>query len=293
MTGKSKRELLQELRPRYRQATKSEKGRILAEFVAVTGYHRKYAIHLLKHGPPRPSPRRRAGQTPYNAAVVAALTDLWEQSGPLCGKRLWAFLPIWIESLERHQQLSLEPGLQALLLSMSPATIDRKLRAARRRSPRRGLSTTRAGHLLKQHIPVRTFADWDEARPGFTEIDRVAHCGDSTRGEYLHTLNLVDIATGWSEFRAVTYRSQRDVFAALQTQRQRLPFPLLGIDSDNDGAFINAHLLRYCQAEQLTFTRSRPNKKNDQAPIEQKNGSVIRRTIGYDRYEGEDRKSVV
>ena len=149
------------------------------------------------------------------------------------------------------------------------------------------MSTTRAGRLLKHQVPIRTFAEWDAARPGFTEIDLVAHGGDSAHGEYVHTLTLVDVATGWCEFRAVPYRSQRDVFAALQVQRERLPFPLLGIDSDNDGAFINAHLLRYCEAEHLTFTRSRPNKKNDQCHVEEKNGSVVRRTIGYDRYEGE------
>lgn len=287
MTGASKRDLLLALRPRYRHADKAEKGRILEQFVVATGYHRKYAITLLKHGPLRPRSRSRVGHTRYGAAVVAALTTLWKQSGQLCGKRLHAFVPLWLAALERTGELSLTPEVKVALLHISPATIDRKLRAARRLTRRRGLSTTRAGNLLKHQIPVRTFADWNEARPGFTEIDLVAHCGDSAGGEFVHTLNLVDVATGWSEFRAVLNRGQRAVFAALQVERGRLPFPLLGIDSDNDGAFINAHLLRYCEAEHLTFTRSRSYKKNDQAHIEQKNGSTIRRTVGYDRYEGE------
>jgi hypothetical protein len=218
---------------------------------------------------------------------VRALTSLWEQSGHLCGKRLQPFLPLWIAALERHAQLSLEPAVKVALLHMSAATIDRKLRPARRQRQGRGVSTTRAGDLLKHHVPVRTFADWDDARPGFTEIDLVAHCGDSARGEYLKTLNLVDVATGWSECRAVTYRSQRDVFAALETLRGRLPFPLLGIDSDNDSAFINDHLIRYCDRERLDFTRSRPYKKNDQCHVEEKNGSIVRRLVGYDRYEGQ------
>jgi len=285
MTGESKRELLLALRPSYLRASKAEKGRILDQFVLATGYHRKYAIHLLKHGPPQPARRPRAGRSRYGVIVVQALTHIWEQSGYLCGKRLHAFLPLWIAALERSGNLSLEPRVTQLLLSMSAATIDRKLRPARRRLKRRGQTTTRPGALLKHQIPVRTFADWNDARPGFTEIDLVAHCGDSTRGEYLNTLSMVDVATRWFESRAVPFRSQRDVFAALDFLRRQFPFPLLGIDSDNDTVFINAHLVRYCHHQGITFTRSRPYKKNDQAHVEERNGSVIRNLIGYDRYE--------
>lgn len=286
MTRKSKHELLAALRPAYRRASKAEKGRILDQFVLATGYHRKYAIELLKHGPPQPASRPRAGHSPYGIIVVQALTYIWEQSGYLCGKRLHAFLPLWIKALERTGNLSLERQAAQLLLSMSPATIDRKLQPARRRLRQRGRTTTRRGPWLKHQIPVRTFAEWNDACPGFTEIDLVAHCGDSTRGEYLNTLSMVDVATQWFESRGVTYRSQRDVFAALDLLRYQFPFPLKGIDSDNDTVFINAHLVRYCQREGITFTRSRPYKKNDQAHVEQKNGSVIRNLIGYDRYEG-------
>jgi hypothetical protein len=169
---------------------------------------------------------------------------------------------------------------------MSRATLDRCLQSVRQQ-PRRGLSTTKPGTLLKQAIPVRTFADWQDTRPGFVEIDLVAHCGDSAHGEYLHTLNVIDLATGWSECLVLANRSQRQVSAAIERLRQRLPFPLLGIDSDNDSAFINDNLYRYCLREQITFTRSRPYKKNDQAHVEQKNWSVVRRLIGYDRYESD------
>ena len=282
----SKRELLTALRPRYRRASKAEKGRILDEFVAATGYHRKYAIHLLRHGPRPAASAPRQGHTPYGPAVVRALTQLWQLSGYLCAKRLQPFLPSLLEALARAGELTLSPQLKALVLQASPATVERKLRPARRRRQGRGRSTTRAGSLLKHQVPIRTFADWNEARPGFSEIDLVAHCGESTRGEYLNTLNMVDVATGWLECRAVTYRSQREVFAALETVRQRLPFGLLGIDTDNDSAFLNDHLVRYCQSQQLTFTRARPYRKNDQAHVEQKNGSVVRGLVGYDRYEG-------
>jgi hypothetical protein len=285
MTNASKRELVLAIRLRYVRARKAEKGRILDEFVATTGYHRKYAIWLLRHGPPpKPAPRRR-GRIVYDQAVKQALTQVWEICGRLCSRRLHPFLPDILEALERHRELVLPGDTKALLLQVSRATIDRLLKPARARQPQRGLSTTKPGTLLKKAIPVRTFADWDDARPGFLELDLVAHCGDSAAGEYMYTLDTVDVSTGWSECVAVPNRGQLAVFTALQTIRQRLPFPLRGIDSDNDSAFINDHLLRYTQREKIAFTRSRPYKKNDQAHIEQKNWSIVRRLIGYDRYE--------
>jgi len=285
MTKVSKRELLEAIRPRYLRASKAEKGRILDEFVATTGYHRKYAIGLLGHGAPRRPTGRRRGRRIYTQAVVQALTAVWEICGRVCSRRLHPFLPDILQTLEHHHELVLPTDTRALLLRMSRATVDRLLKPARTRHPRRGLSTTKPGAFLKKAIPVRTFADWDDVQPGFLELDLVAHCGDSAGGEYMYTLDSVDVATGWSECVAVPNRGQQAVFNALQVVRQRLPFPLRGIDSDNDSAFINDHLYRYTQREQITFTRSRPYKKNDQAHIEQKNWSVVRHLVGYDRYD--------
>jgi hypothetical protein len=284
MTRSSKRELVEAIRPRYLRASKAEKTRILDEFVASTGYHRKHAIRVLKRGV-KASGKKKPGKSKlYQGEVVIALTKIWAICGQICSRRLHPFLPEMVDVLERHGELKLTKQTRDLLLQMSRATMDRCLKSVRDR-PRRGLSTTKPGTLLKHAIPVRTFADWDDARPGFAEIDLVAHCGDSTHGEYLNTLNVVDVATGWCECLILANRSQRQVSAAIQRLRQRLPFPLLGIDSDNDSAFINDNLYRYCKAEQITFTRSRPYKKNDQAHVEQKNWTAVRRLIGYDRYE--------
>ncbi len=288
MTKSSKRELLEAIRPRYLQANRRGKSRILDEFVATTGYHREYAIRLLRHGPPRRPAGRRHGRRIYTLAVVQALTYVWEVCDCICSRRLHPFLPEMLEVLERHQELVLPAETKELLLRMSRATMDRLLKPARARRPQRGLSTTKPGTLLKKAISVRTFADWEDAWPGFPELDLVAHCGDSASGEYIHTLDTVDVSTGWSECVAVPNRGQRAVFQALQVIRARLPFPLLGIDSDNDSAFINDHLYRYTQREQITFTRSRPYKKSDQTHIEQKTWSVVRRLIGYDRYDSAD-----
>jgi len=286
MTKNSKRELLEAVRPRYLRASKADKTRILDEFVATTGYHRKHAIRLMKQGAKRQGQKKPGKSKVYKGEVVVALIKIWVICDRICSRRLHPFLPEIVSVLERHAELKLSQETKRLLLQMSRATIDRCLQSVRDR-PRRGLSTTKPGSLLKQAIPVRTFADWDDARPGFVEIDLVAHCGDSTHGEYLNTLNVVDVATGWCECLVLANRSQRQVSAAIGRLRQRLPFPLLGIDSDNDTAFINDNLYRYCQSEQITFTRSRPYKKNDQAHVEQKNWTAVRRLIGYDRYESD------
>ena len=199
MTKQSKQELLKAVRPRYREASKREKSRILDEFVAATGYNRKYAIHLLRNGPPRPSQKKRGRRLIYGPDVVAALVQVWEACGHLCGKRLQPFLPDMVKALERHGELKLAPETRSRLLQMSASTIDRRLKRARSKLAYRGRSTTKPGTLLKNAIPIRTFADWDEQVPGFVEMDLVAHCGDSAAGEFLHTLNVVDIDTRWTE----------------------------------------------------------------------------------------------
>jgi hypothetical protein len=284
MSQRSKRELLEVVQPRYLKASRKGKTQILNEFVAATGYHRKYAIRLLKHGRPHKLHKRRGRRKIYQGEVVVALTRIWEICGRICSKRLQPFLPEMVTVLERHNEMELCEETKQLLLKMSRATIDRCLQPARFEQ-RKGLSTTKPGSLLKKAIPVRTFADWDDARPGFLEIDLVAHCGDSTAGQYLNTLTAVDIATGWVECLPILHRSQSMVSAAIGKLRQRLPFPLLGLDSDNGSEFINDTLYRYCLQEEITFTRSRPYKKNDQAHVEQKNWSIVRRLIGYDRFE--------
>ena len=288
MSQVSKRELLAALRPRYRKAKRSEKQRILSELVATTGYHRKYAIQLLNHAPKRSSGRRRPSKPKYDGRVVVALEQCWQAANGICGKRLVPVLPEYVDALERHGELVLDDETRRLLLSVSPATADRLLKRARERSRPHGLATTKPGTLLKHAIPVRTFADWDDAKPGFTEVDLVAHCGDSTGGEYLNSLNMVDVKTRWTEFVPLINKSQATVTAGIEQCRQRLPYVLLGLDSDNGAEFINNDLKRYCEQHHITFTRSRPYKKNDQAYIEQKNWTTIRQTVGYDRYEGQE-----
>jgi hypothetical protein len=189
--------------------------------------------------------------------------------------------------LERHRELILDEHIKAQLLPISRATIDRCLKSARFEH-RKGLSTTKPGTLLKNAIPVRIFTPWEDEHPGFVEVDLVAHCGETTEAPYLNTLSCVDIATGWMECLGLPNKTQQAVSQAILVLRQQLPFPLLGLDSDNGSEFINDNLYRYCLAEQITFTRSRPYRKNDQAHVEQKNWSVVRHTIGYDRLETAD-----
>jgi hypothetical protein len=287
MSLKSKRELVEVVRPRYLKASKGEKQKILDELTSATGYHRKHAIRVLKNQLPKCPKRRRTGyKTVYRGEVVQALEQIWEIYGRICSKRLQPFLPEGIRVLERCQEIELSKDIKELLLKISSASIDRCLRAVRLKTPH-GLSTTKPGSLLKNLIPVHTFTEWDEERPGFLEIDLVAHCGNTTEGQFLCTLTCTDLCTGWTEVTGLLHRSQEAVSQALCRMRQRLPFPLLGIDSDNGSEFINDLLYRYCRDEQITFTRSRPYQKNDQAHVEQKNWSVVRHTVGYDRWETE------
>jgi hypothetical protein len=288
MSMKSKRELVTTVSPRYVTATGADQARILDEFVATTGYHRKYAIALLRHPPPprrRPITRPRAAT--YTPIVQRLLAQLWQVAGRICSKRLVPGLPDLIDALERHGELTLDARTRDLLLALSPATADRLLAPVRRAAVPRGRTTTKPGSLLRHQIPIRTFADWDDDRPGFLEIDLVAHGGESSSGEYLHSLVLTDIATQWTECIALKNRGEQAVSMAIAHARTLLPVPLLGLDSDNGGEFINHLLYRYCERERITFTRCRPYKKNDQCHVEQKNYSIVRQIIGYDRYEGE------
>lgn len=286
MSIHGRREVLEAVVPRYWAARGDEKRRILDEFVAITGYHRKYAIHVLRHLPEPRRVRRRQRQRKYGLPVQAALVQLWRIANCICGKRLAPYLPELIAALERHHELQLEPSVKSLLLRISAATVDRLLNGERRKWRTVGLGTTRPGSLLKKGIPIRIFTDWNDDHPGFLEVDLVAHCGDSVQGQFLYSLVLTDISTGWTECVALLNRGQHQVRDAIAAVRQHLPFPLLGIDSDNGSEFINDILLRYCRQEHITFTRSREYHKNDQAHVEQKNWTVVRQIVGHDRYEG-------
>jgi hypothetical protein len=271
-------------RERYMKATKKEKGRILDEVMAVTGYHRKAAVRLLRG-------RRREGRggppgrpVIYGDEVAALARLVYEASGGIGAKRLHPFVPELAARLEALGELKATPQASILLRQASPATLERLLAPDRIIMRRRVRSLTRPGTLLKQRIPVRTFKDWDDATPGFLEMDTVAHCGESIEGFHLWTVTAVDIATGWIEMDVVWGRTQQRVEAAIRRIRARLPMPLLGLDCDNGSEFINHSLLEYCQSNSITFTRSRPWRKNDSAHVEQKNGAVIRRLVGHGRY---------
>ena len=287
MSKRSKQELTQEVHPRYLKANKAEKQQILDEFTAATGYHRKYAIKLLKHGLKRKGYKKVGRKKIYQGEVVDVLEKIWETCGRICSKRLHPFLPEMLSVMERFAELSYSPETKRLLLSMSRSTIDRCLKNARYTS-QKGISTTKPGTLLKKSIPVRTWHEWDDTRPGFMEIDLVAHCGDSAVGPFIYTLTAVDVSTGWTECLAIPNKTQIAVWNVIKAMRLRLPFPLLGIDCDNGSEFIDDLLYRYCLEEKITFTRSRPYKKNDQAYVEQKNWSVVRNIVGYDRFETEE-----
>lgn len=284
----------------YRKGSKKARSELLSRFVAATGYNRSYASWLLRwHGRKvRIGPRvvvvgdavakvRRRRARVYGTEVVRVVTRLWKLVDCPAGKRLVAALPGLVEALERHGEVELRPEVRRQVLSISAATVDRALAPERRKLALRGRSRTTPGTLLRQAVPVRTFSEWNDARPGFAELDLVAHDGGVAHGEYVHTLTLTDVATGWTELAAVLSRAQVWVFEALKALRARLPFPLLGIDSDNGGEFINKNLVAYCAKEHITFTRSRPYRKNDSCFVEQKNGSVVRRVVGYGRLEGE------
>jgi hypothetical protein len=283
MTLSSVKEYVAVIRDRYHKATKEEKGKILDEFVKVTGYHRKAAIRLL-YKMPKPAGIQRRGRPAGYKAVLEPLRVIWEASDRICSRRLKPFLPEMIRVLKRSGELQIDAAREAQLTKLSPSTIDRLLGAARQVGGRKPLSTTRSGNWLKSLIPIRTFADWQEGKPGFMETDLVAHCGESTAGFYLNTLCAVDVASGWTVCLPVWGKGQERVKTAVHKVRSSLPFSLLGIDSDNGSEFINQCFYNYCRQNKITFTRSRSYKKNDSCHVEQKNGNVVRRLVGYDRY---------
>jgi hypothetical protein len=278
---------LKQLRARYRKASKKEKSRILDEFVKTTGYHRKHATAVLNSRREQvQGPIRRPRRAQYGAEEADALAVLADLFDDICSKRLRAAMDVELPRLHRAGVLRLSSTCYENLMRVSPATMDRLRARYRPRQGQRG-GFTKPGALLKHQIPIRTWADWTEDRPGFCEIDLVDHSGGQIiRGrEHAWTLCFTDVKTAWTECVAVRNKAQVHVFAAIRRARQRLPFPLLGIDSDSGSEFINDQLYRYCVKEQITFTRGRAGRKNDNAYVEQKNWSIVRRAVGYGRYD--------
>jgi hypothetical protein len=273
------------LREDYLKATKTEKTRLLNEYTKNTRHNRKYVIAMFNaddvwanNGVRKPRPKR------YGPEINAPLVKLWGIFDFPCGQRLKPCITEEMERLRMFGELNISDKIAAELKQMSSATIDRRLKVLRQAERKRRFSTTRPGSLLKKKIPIR-LTDWDTQKIGFLEVDLVAHCGSSARGDFLNTASLTEIATGWWEGEAVMGKGQRNVLAALKTMRSRTPFPWRGLDSDNGGEFINYPLSDYCHDEKLIFTRSRENKKNDNAYVEQKNWTHVRKILGYFRYD--------
>jgi hypothetical protein len=281
---------------------------MLNEFIQLTGYNRSYAARALRIkevlgymniGSKRVRLVRdkrkikRKKKKIYDQDVLVALKEIWKICDYICSKRLAPFLSEIIPVLERWGEIKLNLKVREKLFKISAATIDRLLSDTRKRYRIKGRSTTRPGTLLKKAIPIRTFADWDEKVPGFFEVDLVSHDGGATKGDFNQSLNFTDISTGWEKMVAVKNKAQVWVFEGIKNIKERLLFSILGIDSDNGAEFINAHLLRYCQEEHITFTRSRPYRKNDSCFVEQKNWSVIRRAVSYARYDTDNELNIL
>lgn len=304
LTMGEKKAVSREVSKRYQKARKKEKSKILDEFIKIVGYTRCYASYILRNwgrkivlkrkdglriiliGDRRKKIKRQKKRT-YNQKVLETLKKIWYICDCICGKRLGPYLSIIIPILEKHKEIKLDSETKEKLLKISISTIDRSLAGERKKLQIKGRSRTKPGSLLKNQIPIRTFADWDEQKPGFVEIDLVSHDGGNVRGDYIQTLDVTDVFTGWTETRAIKNKAQIWTFKALETIIQEIPFEILGIDSDNGGEFINHHLVKFCGENKITFTRSRPYKKNDNCFVEQKNYSVVRRAVGYLRYDTE------
>jgi hypothetical protein len=288
MSPRSKKEYVETIFLRYKQATREQKILILNEFCATSGYHRKHAIRLLRKYKrfQKPKPKKR-GRAPFYAqpAILKVLKKIWLGANLPCSKRLKAIIPLWLPGYVQSFE-NLSPNLSQALLNISPATIDRLLLPARTHYKKRGRATTKPGTLLRNQIPIK-LNQWDESRPGFLEADTVAHCGNSLLGMFAYTLDCTDITTGWTEQRATWGKGETGILEQIRHIEKSLPFPLLGFDSDNGNEFLNHHLFRhFTQRKQpIQFTRSRPYHNEDNAHVEQKNWTHVRQWIGYDRLD--------
>ncbi|TVQ37280.1 MAG: transposase [Spirochaetaceae bacterium] len=302
LTMREKKALTNEIAVRYRAESKNGKQAILDEFCRSTGYHRKYAMHLLNTwgkkkihvvdgklvefvvGKPRKR-KKRTRECVYDEALQDSLRKLWELFDYQCGKRLVVLIRANMEVLKAEPEFEIDEEIAVKLCSISASTVDRLLKSERRKLELKGRSHTRHGPLLKHQIPIRTHFTWDERLPGYFELDTVHHDGGSASGEYCATLTATDVFSGWTELRPLRNRAHRWVKERVIEIRSELPFSLLGVDSDNGGEFINKALLNYCNDTGITFTRGRPYRKNDNCFVEQKNDIAVRRTVGYYRFD--------
>lgn len=281
----ARKELVNAIRERYNRASKGEKAKILNEFTIVSGYHRKHAIRLLRYlMTHEPRTMVIVGKRVYDEAVRDALIVLWETADRICGKRLKAVIPNLVEAMERHGHLKLDPIVREKVLSISASTIDRSLRLMRKSTGNR--KKKRVFRKLSKEIAVKTSHDWQDSLPGYVEIDFVVHGGGSMSGEYLHSLVATDVCSGWTEAVPLLAREQSLAVEGLRRIQSQMPMVILGINSDNDSAFINDTLNLYCEQTGIAFTHSRVHHSNDQAWIEQKNGAVIRKIVGHERFSG-------
>ncbi len=288
MSSKSIGELARSRSLEYVRSSRKRKGAILDEFVSATAVNRKTAIVLLRKPPPIKA-RPRGRPTPrYGPDVAAALEMLWAADGFICSKRLVPALPLLIKLTEAEGAWGISEEVKAKLLRMSVSTCERLLRTHKAGFRSAGRCMTKPGSMLKSQIPVRTWADWLETEPGYCEMDLVHHCDNDTHGEYAHTLSVTDVVLGWTETQALKNRAEKTVELGVDSVRTRMPYPIKGLDSDCGGEFINQIMYRYCLDRKILFTRARPSKKNDQCRVEQKNFSVVRQNVGYDRFEGEE-----
>jgi hypothetical protein len=270
MNLKTRREILRNIRTQYQEADWLGKSKLLDGFVAASGYDRKYAIRLLNSTKEiNKSPQTRQSRVKYDEQVKQVLITIWYAANQICSKRFVPFIPELVSAMERHGHLRLSVDVRLKLLAISRSTVDRILSLEKDRAGK-SISTTKPGNLFKHQIQVRTFADWGDVIPGFLEADLVAHCGGNTNGSFLNTLTLTDITTGWTECLPLLRKSAGDVIIGLKLAQELLPFPLLGVDTDNGSEFINHDLMNFCEENRITFTRSRAYRKNDQAHVEEK-----------------------
>ena len=287
-----------ELKKKYKSSSKKQKGEILDWLVEVSGYNRNYAARLLrgkvksiyvyKSSKEKPGPKKT-----YDEDVFLALRRIWFMEGCICGKRLAPFLEELVPVLKSYGEIDVTDEVEKKLVDISPATVDRLLKPVKKSLNFTGSSSTKPGTLLKSEIPIKTFSEWDDTEPGYLEIDLVAHNGGDPNGEFTYTLDVTDVATGWTVTKVVKNKARVWVFRALEKICEKLPFEVLGIDSDNGSEFINDHLLSYCTENEITFTRSRPYRKNDNCYVEQKNWSVVRKVVGYCRHDTDQERIIL